>query len=270
MINSKTYNIVGNYIQASELAYTTIYVVKKDGVQHDLYNTDANRSYIYDSPNGKIIFPTEGEKAFVIYKETSPVVGPIPGVCEPVAIVSTTMPVGVVGTLYEYTVLLTGSQPRTLSNIVKPSWVEVFPYSLSGVKVSGTPDTETTESVSFDVSNGCGTDSFSQSFNVISGTVNFFVGGRFFTSRINSITGPDYILTSGSLPAVGPTAIEGVHDAYTGTITVIVQGIVFPLTLRLEVNGVLLEAIPVPSDDTYVFASQSYLTTDEISIILTT
>lgn len=264
MIKSKTYNIVGNQIQASELAYTTIYVVKKDGIQQDLYGTDPNRSYIYTKSTGKITFSTEGEKAFVIYKETSPIVEPIPGVCEPVLLTSTPMPPGMVGQPYEYTLIATGSQPRTISNIVAPAWASVYPYGIIRIKVSGMPDTETTETVSFDVSNGCGTDSFSESFNVVSGTVNLFIAGRFLTAIIQSVTGPDYVLTSGSLPAFANA--EGIHDAYTGTISVRVTGIVFPVTLRLQRNGVVLEDIPVSSNRVYVFASQTYLSTDSISI----
>lgn len=275
MIKSRTYNGQAglNYIQSSDLAFAIVYVVKREGTQYDKYiSGSTNRTYIFQDSLGRISFPTSfaagGEKVFVIFKtSTGSEPETPPGVCEPVLLISTPMPLGMVGQPYEYTLLATGSQPRTISNIVAPAWASVYPYAINGIKVSGTPDTETTETVSFDVSNACGTASFSENFNVVAGTVNFFIGGRFLTAIIQSVTGPDYELTSGSLPAIANA--EGVHDAYTGTISVGVSGIVFPVTLRLQRNGGLLEDIPVASNGTYVFASQTYLSTDEISIFFT-
>lgn len=269
MIKSKTYNIVGNQIQASELAYTTIYVVKKDGIQQDLYGSDPNRSYSYEQALGRISFFTSGEKAFVIYKESSPIVGEVIGVCIPPSITSSIMPIGQVGIPYNYSVLLLGSLPRLLENIVKPAWATVAMNGLTSVKVTGTPDTETTETVSFDISNGCGVASFNRSFAVVTDVINFNVFSYLFSS-IQSVTGLDYLILSGSYPTSGTVQIQGIHTGYTGTIEVVVDNIAFPLKLRIRRNGALLQTISVPTNGTYTFSSQTYLSTDIIEISLTT
>lgn len=274
MIKSKTYQGTEglNYIQAPELAYTTLYVVKKEGVQHDKWLTgDTNRRYVYFSSIGRIYFPTvfnSGEKAFFIYKESSGVGGPIPGVCEPVSIIVVDMPIALVGQPYSYSVLLSGTGPHTLTDLVAPSWMAGHIYMLTQVRLFGTPDAESAMTVTFNVTNACGTDAFSKPLSVMSGDVNFYVND-FLTAIILSVTGPEYVLTSGSIPTVGPIPVEGIHAAYTGTIAVRVRDIVFPLQLKIKRNSIELESIPVSVDGTYTFATQSYLSTDIIEILLT-
>lgn len=274
MIKSKTYNIVGNYIQASELAYTSIYVVKKDGLQHDLYGTafgsDPNRVYSYDSAAGKITFGTEGEKAFVIYKESSPVGGPIPGVCIPVTIEDSIMPDAIVNVSYSKSFPLNGAAPFTLNVIQKPSWAAVEISLFGVVTVMGFPDVAGPEVLEFSVSNcGGSTSPLLKTFNTLANSNNLFVSTSSF-SRIDSVTGLLYVITGGSFPvSVFSGVLSGIHDAYTGTITASVSSVIFPRSLRLQKNGVTLESIAVSSNGLYVFASQSYLSADIIQIQLT-
>jgi hypothetical protein len=276
MTKSKTYNLPEgmSYIDTSDLVYTKVYAVKRSGDQYDKYvSGDGNRKYIHEQSMGRVHFFTSGnpggEKVFVIYKSTSPISTPIPGICEAVQIVSVEMPVGLVGQPYVYTVVLTGSRPFDLADIVAPSWAFVVPYGLNQARVYGTPDAESSTNVSFTVNNACGSAGFSRPLTILSGTVNFYVDD-FLTAVVRRVENLPYILTSGNIPTNGPIPVEGVHTAYTGTIPVEVSGIVFPLKLRLYKNGVVLQLINVPANGFYTFTSESFLASDEIKITLST
>lgn len=269
MIKSKTYNIVGNSIQASELAYTTIYVVKKDGIQQDLYGSDPNRSYIYTQSTGTITFSTEGEKAFVIYKETSPIVEPIPGVCVPVEVEDSEMPDAIVNVSYSKAFPLNGTEPYTLNVIQKPTWAIVH-ISLGGVvTVMGFPDVAGPETLEFSVSNCSGSaPTVLHTFDTLANADNLFIHGYSY-SKIQSVSGIAYVITSGSFPVFLPkNTLRGIHNGYIGIITVVVGTILFPKVLNLSVNGVLVDSIPIPANGSYDFSSQTYLSTDIIQIIL--
>lgn len=269
MIKSKTYNIIGNYIQAPELAYTDIYVVKKDGLQQDLYHTDPNRAYIYSQSEGKIIFLTGGEKAFVIYKESSPVIDPIPGVCVPVSITPTVLSDAQIGVPYTRSYVLGGTPPYSLTVIDKPDWASVGLFTSSFVRLTGTPDVEGPASFIFSVSNCSGGSTAVQdgSFNVLPLDGNLIIRSESF-SIIRSVTGITYVITDGFFPVTGASVVTATHGDYTGTITVRCMNISFPRVLRLKKNGATLETISIPSNGYYTFASQSYLIADLIEIIL--
>ena len=95
------------------------------------------------------------------------------------------LPDGEVGTPYSYSFPITGTAPFSLSDVTKPSWmniniVETSPGSGSYlVQYSGTPDTTTTdENVIISVNNACGgfgfTDAISITAPVVSpGTINY-------------------------------------------------------------------------------------------------
>lgn len=74
---------------------------------------------------------------------------------------------GTTGTFYTGTVTLTGSQPFTLSNITKPSWLTL---SLTDniVTLSGMPTAGLNQDVSFDMTNACGTASFADQIDISS------------------------------------------------------------------------------------------------------
>lgn len=270
MIKSKTYNIVGDQIQAPELAYTSIYVVKKDGLQQDRFGADANRSYVYTPSLGRIIFSTEGEKAFVIYKETSPVDGPIPGVCIPVTIEDSNMQDAVVNVSYSKAFPLNGSSPYVLNVIQKPLWATVEVSLFGVVTVMGFPDVEGPETLEFSVSNcsGGSSDSVVKTFSTLPNADNIFISVPSVSGRITNVTAISYVITSGSFPVTLVSSVSGIHNDYTGIITVSVASIFFSKTLRLIKNGVQIQSIPVPSNGGYSFTSESYLTADIIQIQL--
>jgi len=72
---------------------------------------------------------------------------------------------GTTGTLYTGTVTLTGSQPFTLSNIIKPAWLNISLVN-NIVTLSGMPTAGLNQPVSFDMTNSCGTSSFSDEIDI--------------------------------------------------------------------------------------------------------
>jgi hypothetical protein len=270
MITSKTYygQPGSTSIQASELAFTNVYVVKREGTNYERYfSGDASRKYTHTPSSGTISFlnpfAAPGEGVFVIFEE-----GSITNSCNSPIVSAIPMPSGQVGTPYQHNFFLVGTQPFSLSNIVKPAWATVSLFLNTSVRLKGTPTTEGVETVSFDVSNCGGAVSHTDSFAILPGTNNFFVTRAYFTTIVRSVTGIGYTITSGFIPSVGMTSTAGVHGAYTGTIGVELLNISFPLTLRLIVNSVEQEAKPVPSNGWYEFASGTYLSTDQIEILL--
>lgn len=276
MIKSKTYSGTAglNYIQDPELAFATIYVVKREGTQHDKYiSGSANRTHIHDSSTGKISFPNTFnplERVFVLYKTGNGVEPPTPpGVCVPVGVPGDGLPNGVVGQTYNYTIYLTGTTPIVVTPTSIPAWMTLT-SSASSVLLTGTPTTEQTETVQFTVENCSGSSAnFNQSFSVTDPTAvmtiyNNTVSGVFITS----IGGISYTIQTGSLPIGNGQSMAVVHPAYTGVIGVGISGVVFSYSLKLYKNAVLLETLPVTGSGGYIFASQTYLTSDVIEIIL--
>lgn len=275
MIKSKTYyGAEGlNYIEASELVYTTVYLVKRSGIQHDRYiSGDSNRTHIYSRPLGRIIFPNTfnsgGENVFVIYKDPSSSDDPIPGVCVPVSNAGLSPKSGQVDIPYLHSIPLSGTPPYTLSNIDKPDWAAVAPFATYFVRITGTPTAAGNFAVSFDITNGCGFDSYEGNIYVRENTDNFFVERAYYYTTIHSINGIDYTITNGFVPNTGFQNASGYHEAYTGVISVRVIGITFPLTLRLLKNEVEVSTVAVPSNGTYPFSAQSFTVDDQIKIIL--
>lgn len=278
MIKSETYQgIAGlSYIQDSELAFATIYVVKREGTQYDRYvSGSTNRTYIHDSSLGKVSFPTSfspgDEKVFVLYKIGSGTEPPvIPGVCVPVAITATTLPDSVVIQPYSHTIYLTGTGPFVVTPVTVPTGMTLS-NSGATILLSGTPTIAQTETLEFNVSNcsAGSTANFNQSFEVVNPDVimnvfNNTVSGVF----INSLGGIPYTIQSGSLPIGNGQQLQVIHPDYTGGIGVGISGVVFPYSLKLYRNAVLLETLSVTGSGGYIFADQSYLTSDVIEIIL--
>jgi hypothetical protein len=263
-----------NYIGSSDLVYTTVYLVKRDGVQQDKYiSGDGNRTFIYTPSEGRIYFSSEanpdGENVFVLFKKTSFIPDPIPGVCTGVTIEDSDMPDAVVNVSYSKAFPLNGTAPFTLNVIQKPTWAAAH-ISLGGVvTVMGFPDVAGPETLEFSVSNCSGiTDGpLLKTFTTLANDDNLFISAPSI-SRITSVTGIPYVISSGSFPVYLSNSIAGIHNDYTGVINVTVSAIIFPKTLRLLKNEVQQEAIAVTSNGSYAFASASYLSTDIIHIIL--
>jgi hypothetical protein len=271
MITSKTYYAQAGlgYIYGPELAFAKVYVVKRGGTGQNRYVAgDPNRTFVHEESTGKIYFPDvfgTGETVFVIYKTVS--TSPDPEVCTPIEIQDTTMPDAIVNVSYSRAFPLTGTEPYFLNVISKPSWATVE-ISLGGVlTIMGFPDAPGAETLEFEITNCGGTQSVSKMFTTIANTENiFFVSGSF--SRITGVTGIPFTVTTGSFPVYLSNTASGVHNDYTGDISVTVSTIIFPRTLRLYKNDVLMQSIAVTANGTYTFSSASYLESDVIKIYL--
>lgn len=269
MIRSKTYLGTSgqNYIQASELAFAIIYIVKREGLQYDKYvSGSTNRTHVHSESEGKIYFTVPfapgGEKVFVMFKSVTPTVG----VCDPVFINSTTLYDAIVGNPYNYVMVLSGTSPFTLTGITKPSWSTVELFGTRFLRIAGTPTAIGTDNFSFVVGNcnGGGSVLVSENLNVLADTENLTISRTTLLAGITAITGIDYVVTSGALPF----GLGAIHDGYTGVISVTVSNVIFPLSLVLYKNGVVQETLPVTANGTYNFSSNTYLNTDEINIQL--
>lgn len=274
MIVGRSYTGVAgsNFIQAPELAYTDIIMVKREGTQFDLYTSgNGNRTYEYNRPSGKIIFPSVfgdgNESVFVVFKAGSSVPGPIPGVCVPVSI-SGSLLKGIVDVPYSRGLTLAGSQPFVLSDITAPDGLTV---SLSGsvVTVSGTPTTQGSQLVEFTVTNGCGTDTYSQNLIIVGAPTNFYVSNLSTAGiSIMTVTPDEYVIQTGSFPINYQTGITGAHGGFTAELVVDIEGVVFSFTLGLYKNGSLLQSFTVATDGEYTFDEQTFLNTDQVLIVL--
>jgi len=76
-------------------------------------------------------------------------------------------PTATVGSYWIGTVVLSGSQPFTISDVTKPSWMS---YSLSGniLTFEGNPEAGIDQEISFDVTNACGSNTYTDSIDVSS------------------------------------------------------------------------------------------------------
>ncbi len=119
------------------------------------YSNECESGYGFiDSINYR---PEDSIATFVLIPATDPTISG----CVAVAILgAATLPAGLVGTPYFFTVALYGSQPFDLQSIVKPAWLEIV-LSGSTIFFTGTPDelADTIETVSFDIQNCSGSNS---------------------------------------------------------------------------------------------------------------
>lgn len=96
-----------------------------------------------------------------------------PPTCVPPSLPTHSMPDGQTGVAYTDIISVTGTSPMSLSNITKPSWMNLYINVVGGstqVIMAGTPDAEGTGiTVSFDITNACGTDSYSDAIDITAG-----------------------------------------------------------------------------------------------------
>lgn len=91
-----------------------------------------------------------------------------PPTCVPPGFVSgLNNPTAVVGAYWIGTIVLSGSQPFTISNVTKPAWMN---WSLSGniLTFEGNPEAGIDQEISFDVSNACGANNYLDNIDVSS------------------------------------------------------------------------------------------------------
>lgn len=277
MITSRTYNMAAgsNFIEASELALTTIYEVKREGLQHDLFFTGSitGRTYAYTSSLGRISFPNAaaflGEKVWVLYKSNTST-GPITPACVAVGITSTDLPNTTLGTPYAVFVPLTGSAPFTLSNVVKPAWLNIVIFG-PVVQLTGFSNVLGIANVSFDVVNcGGASASFSDSFQVLQPNPNFTIQNQVPGALIQSLTNLNFVAQSGLIYPPPFQTLTGVHGAYAGIPTMSVTVGPFPFTLRFFINSIPIQNIPVSVNGIYPFTLvTSYALSDDLLIQLT-
>jgi hypothetical protein len=205
----------------------------------------------------------------VLFKKTTFVPDPVPGICTPVTIEDSDMPDAVVNVSYSKSFPLNGTSPFTLNVIQKPTWAAVNISLFGVVTVMGFPDVAGPETLEFSVSNcGGSAPTVLHTFDTLANSDNLFIHSYSY-SKIQSVSGVSYTITSGSFPVFLPkNTLRGIHNGYIGIIAVVVGTIIFPRLLNLTVNGSLAESIPVPTNGTYYFSSQTYLSTDIIQIIL--
>jgi hypothetical protein len=91
-----------------------------------------------------------------------------PPTCVSPSIANSNVPDGQEAVYWSGSVELSGSQPFTLSNITKPSWMNI---GLSGSTVTlygALPTSGNNQAISFDITNACGSVSFSDTLNISS------------------------------------------------------------------------------------------------------
>ena len=98
-----------------------------------------------------------------------------PPTCVAPVIASSNIPNGTNHITWNGTVNVSGSQPFTVSNVTKPAWMNI---TISGgvISLSGVPNaTGINIPISFDVTNACGTVSFSDTFNISANANEIFI-----------------------------------------------------------------------------------------------
>lgn len=283
MIVAKTYIAQAgyNYIEdTQELIYVTIIQVKRSGIQHDKYigTGDTSRKFTYDAGAGRVYFSIPfntgtPETIQVIYKQNSGSPAPPIGVCTPIAPITGTLPNGAVGLPYNSTITLTGSEPFTISEESAPAGLTVSLYG-NIVTISGIPTTEETVAVTFKINNcTSGEQVYSQDVTIQPPVINFFVQNTANYGvqivGVLYIGSPWYTITSGSFAVNYMQALQGIHSGWDSAISVEVFGIVFTQTLTLYKNGIAIEAKSVSVNEIVNFTPVTFLSSDEIKIIIT-
>jgi len=286
MIKTRTFTAVNglDYVQHAELAFATIYIVAREGVEHEPYTAGGPvyRTYIHTVSNGKINFPaifdggTGNEKVFVLYKPTGGAV-PVdpPGVCVAGTIVPITLADAADGQLYLQTITLTGTAPFSLSGITKPAWLTIT-NSGNTITLTGTPgpgDVTLSTLIEFTVSNcsGGSTVLFSQEIQVFAAVANFFIQNTAnFSVQIIDVFGSFYTVNPGfSFPVNFSQTLEGIQSGTAAAITLDINGIVFPQVITLYKNAVPLESKVVTVNGIESFAAVTFTSSDEMVITIT-
>jgi hypothetical protein len=224
----------------------TILSVLKDGIGYTkiVTTTPGEKEVQYINYKGQIVFPvqlTPGESILVLYQDNG-------NVCFPVTIPDFSLPDAVAGMPYSASFFIGGSKNFSIASISKPTWLIITP-SDDMVTFSGTPAISDagTNSVSFTLSNACGSAPFAQSFQVTIpaasfDTTTFVSGDRSTDVEIANLTGTSTVVVTvtitkytnvngGILKVNGATASLG--DSYNVTIGSNGKG-----SLNVEIDGI--------------------------------
>ncbi len=262
-----------NFIQDPELAFATIYMVTREGIEHDRYvSGDTNRKHNFTSSTGTVSFPIPfapgGERVYVLYK-TGGTVDPDPPACiSVIAPVTGSLGSGIQGNPFAVFIPIVGTEPFTATNVTKPSWMTIT-YSFGQLRFTGTPDTSGVQAVSLDLTNCGGTVTYSDTVNILPPTNNFTIQNQSPGALIESLKNLNFVATSGLIYPPPFQTLTGVHDVYAGTPIIHVTVGPFPFTLRFFINSLPIQNISVSVAGFYTFTSvTSYNLTDDLLIQL--
>ena len=136
-----------------------------------------------------------------------------PPTCVPPLIASSNIPDGTSNIAWNGTVNVSGSQPFTVTNVTKPVWMNI---AINGgvISLSGTPTSGINQTISFDVTNACGTVSFSDTFNISSNPSSIFINWDY---------SEDGGTPSQSIFLIFVNGVQAVGQNTTGTGTLVVN-----------------------------------------------
>jgi len=119
-----------------------------------IYNETSNGVQLYDFNSDREVSVEIGTNA------------PPPTCVAPAIASGATLPDGQVGQTYSQNVVISGTQPFNVSNVVKPAWMNIALLN-DTIVLSGVPDVAGTGvQVSFDVTNACGTTSLFDTIDI--------------------------------------------------------------------------------------------------------
>jgi hypothetical protein len=117
----------------------------------------------------------------------------------------------------------------------------------------------------YNLNSGTGTVGSSTGLSCSSNTVS--ITTDLAGTQISNVTGISGFTPTPAFPLNVGGTITGIHSSFTGTIAVVFTGTPdFAGNVSLEVNGIPVQCINVPSAGTYTFSSRAYLSTDVIEI----
>lgn len=273
MIKSKTWPTTPglNFIQDSELAFATIYSVKREGHGHDIFvSGDTNRKHVFNPSAGTIAFPiifSPGERVFAIYK---PLGGTEPEpVCQAViAPVVGSLPSGIEGQPFGVILPFIATLPLIVTNVTKPAWMTIS-SSTNSITLSGIPNVTGVQTVEFDITNCGGTVTYSDTVNIVQAANNFTIQNQVPGALITNLQNLNFVATSGLIYPPPFQTLTGVHEAYAGTPIITVTIGPFPFTLRFFINAIPIQNISVTASGSYTFTLvTSYTLSDDLLIQL--
>lgn len=175
----------------------------------------------------RLYYKYRGDSSYTVRTTCGiPIIGIGTGICSAINIVTTSIPDAYNGVAYVADVLFTGTQPVTITNIVKPSWMTVtLNNSLSRVELRGTPSsTGSSIAVKFDLNN-CTSDidSFVDRIDILSTapTINLASTASCRstgTCNDNAVCGVRYSVVVANAPAGSYIALDNI----TGTASITV------------------------------------------------
>jgi len=182
------------------------------------------------------------------------------------------LPDAIAGSEYGYYFSLSGTAPFTLSNVVKPAWMNIW---ISGniVNFSGTPllsDAAEDVDVSFDITNcsGNNTVSFEDTIDVTGLPYNFKVTNSSERYKINSVS-PVYAPISGAFPLTTGQEVTGTHTGISTGVAVSLEDVAGGAAfLILRKNNVNVFSHTVMASETYTFPAITFLPGDLFEILM--